>query len=258
MDRHLFCADGGVTVVISHENHRYLQLSRLTSVKQSEVVCIGKPPQACFKSSTPPQSCQSAKGLCPCERDTSEIKGGFIYMQRMMSETLPLCKAARNDPKRDLKTDPFRFLLIGLGGGVLPMHALANCPPGTRFETVEIDPRVVHAATEFFGYQLIEGINTVEVNDCAVGVEKRTKQEVKYDVVFVDAFTPDEEVPESCKTDKFIHNVRDILRPGSGRLMQHVSMTELNTMLSTYEDTFGSKKTDRFSSFGGSVVVGIA
>lgn len=252
------CVDGRVTVVISNDNrnHRGLKLNSYSDVMQSEVTCKGDPPPTCRENTSPPQSCRELNSVCPCERDTSKIAAGWGAFHRMMAETLPRCKAAGNDPHRDLQTDPFRFLLIGLGGGVLPMHALAHCPRGTQFETVELDPQVVNAAKEFLGYRLIEGVNTVEVNDCALAIEKRLKQTVKYDVVLVDAFGP-EGVPETCQGSKFIQGIKGVLRPGSGRAMQHADHLtgQYRTMLSEYKDVFGAQKTDGFVSFGGSVIM---
>lgn len=244
-------AGSTITVVISDDNVR--GFSAKTDILQTEIKCKGQPPPACLEASDQGQPCAKVKGLCPCERDTSEIASNFDYMNRMMDESIPLCKAAAADPVRDLKTDPFRFLLIGLGGGTMPMYALARCPAGTQFESVELDPRVVNAATDFLGYKVIDGINTAEINDCAVAVEKRVNGTAKYDVVLVDAFQ-EEWVPPTCLYSKFKRGIKNILRPG-GRVLQHIYFPQYDSALGEYRTIFGDNKTKGFASLGGNVIM---
>merc|ERR1719162_2632429 len=70
-----------------------------------------------------------------------------------MDTTVPMCTEANGN---------FKSLLIGLGGAALPEYMLQHCPKGTELESVEYDPRVVKAATNFFGLQLAPNINEVE------------------------------------------------------------------------------------------------
>ena len=63
----------------------------------------------------------------------------FTYTQMMMAGLL-------------LAPDPQRILMIGLGGGTLPL-ALNDLFPQVRIDIVEIDSAVVRIAREFFGFQ---------------------------------------------------------------------------------------------------------
>src|SRR5690606_35400356 len=81
---------------------------------------------------------------------------------------------------------PESVLIIGLGGGTLPMalHALL---PETTINTVELDPAVVRVAERFFGYQTGPR-QRVFVEDGRAFVERAVSEGRGCDMVMVAAF----------------------------------------------------------------------
>lgn len=208
---------------------------------QTMVRCRGNMPSDCspHKSSNASSLLQGgAQGgadcmqtACTCEADANATYGN--YQRHMSSYLLPACKNAATEGK-----DGYRVLLIGLGGGALPNHILGNCPAGTSVETIEYDPRVAQAASRFFGLKLQPGVNEVFVDEGSAAVQKRAASGHKYDAVLVDAWTGPFDVPESCRTESFISNVRRILRPG-GVALQNIDIGQFERTLPLYAKVFG-------------------
>ncbi len=102
-------------------------------------------------------------------------------------------------------------LLIGLGGGNmvhLYQRALAN---QFTFDitAVEIDPDVVLAAREKFDLQQAEA--TVVVDDARHYLRNTKKQ---YDIIIVDAYTHEAQIPPMLATREFFQEVQHRLTPG--------------------------------------------
>ncbi len=51
-----------------------------------------------------------------------------------------------------LSREPSRVLVVGLGGGTMPMF-LRKYYPNATIDAVDIDPEVVHVAREYFGFK---------------------------------------------------------------------------------------------------------
>ncbi|MEQ9449244.1 MAG: fused MFS/spermidine synthase, partial [Rhodospirillaceae bacterium] len=85
-----------------------------------------------------------------------------------------------------IKPDPERILIIGLGGGTLPM-ALRDILPDTYIDAVEIDPAVVAVAGEYFGYEEDARLQT-HTMDGRVFVKTALMEGKQYDLVMLDAF----------------------------------------------------------------------
>jgi spermidine synthase len=87
---------------------------------------------------------------------------------------------------------PRRAVMIGLGGGSLAkfMHVRM---PHTRVIAVEIDPRVVAAARQFFGLPEASGRLEIEIGDGAAYVQSLAGAA---DVVLVDGYRTDAAAPE--------------------------------------------------------------
>lgn len=104
-----------------------------------------------------------------------------------------------------------RVLVIGLGGGILPM-ALRKLDPAMRIDTVELDPAVVQVAQSHFGYRT-DALSRVYLNDGRVFIRRKQRAGVRYDLVLIDAFDA-HYIPEHLLTREFMGQVRDILLPG--------------------------------------------
>ena len=103
----------------------------------------------------------------------------------------------------------FRVLCIGVGGGAFPLF-LAHHFPGATIDAVEIDPIVIEASETVMGFSCEEreGIH-VHVQDAVDFVA--AAQSDSYDMVYIDAFDGDDNIPESLATVSFIKSIDRIL-----------------------------------------------
>lgn len=108
------------------------------------------------------------------------------------------------------KPDPGNVLIIGLGGGTLPM-ALHKLLPAVTIDSVELDPAVVKVAQRYFGYE-IGPRQRVFVEDGRAFVERALSEGRTYDMVMLDAFDVDY-IPAHLLTVEFLEQVRGILSP---------------------------------------------
>ena len=135
----------------------------------------------------------------------------FSYTRMMMAALL-------------FNPQPRRVLVIGLGGGTLPM-ALAELYPDTHMDIVEIDPAVISVAREYFDYQPNTNMHTHEL-DARVFTKRmlrrieRGNTDLKYDLVLLDAFNG-EYIPEHLMTREYFEE--------TARLLQDTGIVVANT-----------------------------
>lgn len=127
--------------------------------------------------------------------------------------------------------DPRRILIVGLGGGTLPM-ALAQILPDAHIDVVEIDPAVTRVARRFFGFRDGPRMKVIET-DGRVYVKRAMRAGTRYDAILLDAFDH-EYIPEHLLTREFLAEVKSLLSPtgvlvgntfSSSRLYDHESTT---------------------------------
>jgi spermidine synthase len=106
------------------------------------------------------------------------------------------------------KPDPNRILFIGLGGGTLSM-AIHHYFPQVRIDNVELDPDVVEAAKEYFGFREDDRMK-VYVRDGRVQVRRLLRDKIKYDIIFVDAFRGGY-IPYHLTTKEFMEGLKALL-----------------------------------------------
>lgn len=137
-----------------------------------------------------------------------------------------------------LSVPPRRVLILGLGGGVMPM-ALRAVDARVHIDTVELDPAVLKVAQSHFGYQP-DALSHSHIDDARVFVRKQRRAGVRYDLVVVDAFDKDY-IPEHLLTREFLQEVKSLLEPtgvlaantfAAGALARHEA--------ATYQAVFGS------------------
>lgn len=122
----------------------------------------------------------------------------FPYTRMMMASLL-------------LNPEPKRILMLGLGGGTLPM-ALDELLPEARLDVVEIDPAVTRVARDYFGFAPSERV-TVIAQDGRVFVKRAAQKGEHYDLIMLDAFNG-EYIPEHLMTREFLQEVRGLLAEG--------------------------------------------
>ncbi len=136
-----------------------------------------------------------------------------------------------------LNPNPQRILIVGLGGGTLPM-GLRGFLPDAAIDVVEIDPAVVKAALDYFPFKEDANLK-VHTDDGRVFVKKAIKAGTKYDLVMLDAFE-DDYIPEHLLTREFLQEVKSIMTPGAVIAANTFSSSGLYPYESaTYADTFG-------------------
>ena len=133
---------------------------------------------------------------------------------------------------------PRRVLIIGLGGGTLPVF-LHRHHPDTLIDVVDIDPAVIAAAKQFFGFAE-DARMKAHAGDGRAFVERAPR--AHYDLIILDAFG-DSEVPSHLATREFLQAVRAALTP-DGVVVSNVWRRGYNhlydNMLRTYAEVFAS------------------
>lgn len=243
-----FGAEGGLDNLINvfaaeSENTRYVSFASATDdgFIESMQRCKGELPEICGheNASSTPKGCAT----CPCTLDLDHEPFGN-YQRRMLEFLQPLCQA----PRKNAGKDPFRVLLVGLGGGALVQYILGQCPQGTVVEAIEYDARMIEVATRFFGLHPSPGTFHVEQGDGGAVVAAHAAKGKIFDMVLVDAFAGGSHVPASCRDAAFTGNVRRILRKGGSVLANMAGPTYRNlagtddwkTTLPLYKESFGS------------------
>ena len=162
--------------------------------------------------------------LQSCRDERHRQRLALTYTKMMMSALL-------------LNPAPGRILIVGLGGGSLPM-ALAALYPQAGIDVVEIDRAVVEAARRYFGFQEDAGLK-VHVQDARVFTRRASGDGPAYDLIMLDAFGADY-IPEHLMTQEFLQEAKALLREGgvlaantfaSSKLYDHESVT--------YHEVFG-------------------
>jgi spermidine synthase len=134
-----------------------------------------------------------------------------------------------------LVDEPRRIMIVGLGGGTMPMF-LHHYYPNAIIDVVDIDPDVVHVAREYFGFREDEKLHA-HVGDGRQFVESVREP---YDLVFLDAFGA-RNVPPHLTTVEFMRAVRRAVRPGGvvvGNIWGRPVNPLYDSMVRTYQDVF--------------------
>jgi spermidine synthase len=103
---------------------------------------------------------------------------------------------------------PQRILVVGLGGGSLPVF-LHRVYPEVQIDVVEIDPEVVRVAKKYFDVTEDARLR-IHVADGRRFIEQSVA--ASYDIVILDAFGASE-LPTHLSTLEFLRSVRAVLRP---------------------------------------------
>jgi len=131
--------------------------------------------------------------------------------------------------------NPKRVLVVGLGGGSLPMFLHKHYPKAV-IDAVDIDPGVVEVAREYFGFKEDERLKA-HVADGRRFIEQCREP---YDLIFLDAFSADN-IPYTLTTRQFLEAVRKAVKPG-GAVLANIWSPSANPlhddMIRTYQEVF--------------------
>ena len=164
----------------------------------------------------------------------------FLYARMMMASLL-------------LDPEPERILVLGLGGGTLPL-ALDELLPDARIDAVEIDPAVVRVAREYFRFAPSKRVETF-TQDGRVFVKRAASRGDTYDLIMLDAFNG-EYIPEHLMTREFLEEVEALLAPGGVLAANTFSISALYDHESvTYQAVYGTFFNMRSPETGNRVVL---
>jgi spermidine synthase len=137
-----------------------------------------------------------------------------------------------------LNPRPTHILVIGLGGGTLPM-TLQKLLPDAQIDAVEIDPAVVRVAQRYFGFREGDRLHVAE-QDGRAYIRQAVRSGRHFDLVMLDAYE-NQYIPEHMLTKEFLEEVRSTLEPGGIVAANTFSMSRLYSNESvTYQGVFGS------------------
>lgn len=131
--------------------------------------------------------------------------------------------------------EPRRILIVGLGGGSLPMF-LRQHYPTAEIDAVDIDPEVVYVAKRYFDFREDSRLRA-HIGDGRAFIER---YRYPYDLIFLDAFSSDS-VPAHLTTQEFLQAVRRALKPGGvvvGNVWSRGSNPLYDSMIRTYQEVF--------------------
>jgi spermidine synthase len=134
-----------------------------------------------------------------------------------------------------LTEEPGRILVVGIGGGTMPMFLRKHYPNAT-IDAVDIDPDVVHVAKQYFGFREDEKLKA-HVGDGRAFIENAREP---YDVIFLDAFGT-RNVPPHLTTIEFMRAVRRAVKPGGvviGNIWGRGANRLYDDMVRTYQEAF--------------------
>jgi len=202
------CQVGSVSVMRSHIGNRRLMRFGDECATETKVDCMGQLQQA-------DGVCDTSCGDCPCEFDASGQLSAS-YMRTMLEQLTDRC--SESAPK-------MKALMIGLGGGELPQYLLRKCP-NLSLEVVELNADVITVAQKFFGLadseQRFGSRLSVQQTDGLSAVEERANASSgSYGAVIVDCFAGGGEVPEGCRSRRFVSLVHQLLQ-NKGVLLQNI------------------------------------
>ena len=137
-------------------------------------------------------------------------KGWYFYesaVNLVDGDDLPMLYARVVGLAAVYPQDIKRVLVLGLGGGAVPLY-LARSLPDATVDSVEVDPGVIEAAKKYFGLRETERFHLIE-SDGRIYLNRHSE---KYDIIVLDAFSGSY-IPFHMMTKEFYQLVRDHLAP---------------------------------------------
>jgi spermidine synthase len=134
-----------------------------------------------------------------------------------------------------LAPSPRRVLVVGLGGGSIPMF-LHKHYPEAEIDAVEIDPVVARVAREYLSFREGDKVHA-HIADGRRFIEEARRP---YDLIVLDAFGADN-VPLHLTTLEFLRAVRRALTPDgvvAANVWSRRTNRDYDAMVRTYRDVF--------------------
>lgn len=143
------------------------------------------------------------KGLVkkPSGKKKKQLKLDTNYLSSQYASVMVAGLALLQDFLK-LMENEISLLLIGLGGGGLPMFIHQNYPK-VQVEAVEIDPSVVSVAKDWFGLVEEDGLS-IHIADGLEHIQELANKGEKRQIVMLDVDSKDTTVGMSCPPQAFI------------------------------------------------------
>ncbi|MDD9891027.1 MAG: fused MFS/spermidine synthase [Gammaproteobacteria bacterium] len=152
-----------------------------------------------------------------------------------------------------LNSAPQSILVIGLGGGSIPM-TFSDLFPDAKIDIVEIDEAVVRVAEEYFYYSDTENMK-VYIDDGRPFIKRAGIRGEKYDYIVLDAFSGDY-IPEHMLTSEFLGEVKTIMTEDSVLVANTFSTSRLYDHESvTYQRAFGEFYNFKLPTSGNRIII---
>ena len=152
-----------------------------------------------------------------------------------------------------LNDRPKRILVVGLGGGSIPL-TFSELFPDALIDVVEIDEAVLSVAKKFFFFEETENMKVL-VEDGRPFIKRAGIRREKYDYIVLDAFSGDY-IPEHMLTREFLDEVRNIMQPESVLVANTFSTSRLYDHESvTYQRAFGEFFNFKLPTTGNRIII---
>lgn len=152
-----------------------------------------------------------------------------------------------------LKPDPEKILIIGLGGGSIPL-TFNDMFPQAQIDIVEIDDAVVRVAEDYFFFAEDNNMK-VTVDDGRPFIKRASIRNQKYDYIILDAFSGDY-IPEHMLTREFLLEVKSVMSEDGVLVANTFSTSRLYDHESvTYQRVFGEFYNFRLPTSGNRIII---
>src|SRR4030067_1510957 len=135
------------------------------------------------------------------------------------------------EPKKEVE----KVLKIGVGGGSLPRF-IKRYYPQIHIDNVDIDPLIVDIARKYFFVREGDGFK-IYVEDGRKFIET---VKTAYDMVILDAFGSDNEIPHQLTSIEFLHQVKSRLSPKGIVITNLINHDQriYESLVATYRSSF--------------------
>ncbi len=152
-----------------------------------------------------------------------------------------------------LNGEPENILVIGLGGGSIPM-VFSDLYPDAKIDVIEVDEAVVRVAKEFFYFEETANMKAI-VDDGRPFIKRAGLRGIKYDYIVLDAFSGDY-IPEHMLTREFLEEVKGIMTDESVLVANTFSTSRLYDHESvTYQRAFNEFYNFKLPSSGNRIII---
>lgn len=138
-------------------------------------------------------------------------------------------------------------LVLGFGTGSVAHILLEEYKMNCRITGVDSDAEVIALGKKYFEPIFSHPSVTIVQADAAVFVQEDT---ANYDLIVVDVFV-DANVPESCRSNEFLVQLKKLLRPKGTLFFNFILTTEngkaFDALSKTFQDAFGKMEMMRLS-----------